>query len=78
MQAFLFAQIIGVVSVFAFCVMGGFILFGSIKAVVGLRVSPEEEIEGLDINEHGNIAYPDFVLVSSGGTHPAVRAAQNQ
>jgi len=72
--SFLFAQIIGVVSVFALCMVGGFILFGSIKAVVGLRVSQQEEIEGLDINEHGNITYPDFVLVSSGGTRAAPRA----
>jgi Amt family ammonium transporter len=26
----------------------------------GLRVTREEEIEGLDIGEHGNVAYPDF------------------
>jgi Amt family ammonium transporter len=63
---FLFAQVIGVVSVFAFCVIGAFILFGLIKSMIGLRVSEEEEIEGLDINEHGNIAYPDFVSTMSG------------
>jgi hypothetical protein len=54
------------VSVFAFCVIGAFILFGLIKSMIGLRVSEEEEIEGLDINEHGNIAYPDFVSTMSG------------
>ena len=63
---FLFAQVVGVVSVFAFCVVGGLILFGLIKSTIGLRVSEEEEIEGLDINEHGNIAYPDFVTAMSG------------
>ena len=31
-----------------------------IKASVGLRVSEEEELEGLDITEHGNEAYADF------------------
>ena len=31
-----------------------------IKQVVGLRVSPVEEREGLDVGEHGNAAYPDF------------------
>ena len=71
---FLFAQLVGVVSVFAFCVIGGVILFGSIKAIVGLRVSAEEEIEGLDIHEHGNIAYPDFVTAMSGRSRPVMSA----
>jgi hypothetical protein len=63
---FLFAQTVGVASVFIFCVVGASILFGSIKAIVGLRVSDEEEMEGLDIHEHGNLAYPDFVSAMSG------------
>jgi Amt family ammonium transporter len=33
---------------------------------IGLRVSPEEEIEGLDHTEHAGIAYPDFGLSSHG------------
>jgi hypothetical protein len=37
-----------------------------IKATMGVRVSEEEEIEGLDIGEHGNIAYPDFISTTSG------------
>jgi Amt family ammonium transporter len=32
-----------------------------LQATIGIRVSAEEEIEGLDVGEHGNIAYPDFV-----------------
>lgn len=36
-----------------------------IKATVGLRVSAQEEIEGLDIHEHGNEAYHGFVMVRS-------------
>jgi Amt family ammonium transporter len=35
-----------------------------IKLIFGLRVSPEEESEGLDIGEHGNVAYPDFQTTS--------------
>jgi Amt family ammonium transporter len=57
---FLFAQLTGVVSVFAFCFLSGLVLFKVLAATVGLRVSPEEEIEGLDVTEHGNIAYPEF------------------
>ena len=37
----------------------------AIKLTMGLRVSEEEEIEGLDIGEHGNQAYPDFATHSS-------------
>ena len=33
---------------------------------MGLRVTPEEEVEGLDMGEHGNEAYPDFQLISVG------------
>jgi Amt family ammonium transporter len=40
-----------------------------IKAFMGIRVSPEEELEGLDLGEHGNLAYPDFQTVSVGGAH---------
>jgi Amt family ammonium transporter len=36
--------------------VGWFVL----KQIVGLRVSASEELEGLDLGEHGNAAYPDF------------------
>lgn len=58
--ALLLAQVVGVVSVFAFSMVCGLVMFSLIKAIVGLRVSPEEEMAGLDLAEHGNIAYPDF------------------
>ncbi len=38
----------------------GLIMFKFIDAIVGLRVSPEEEQEGLDITEHGASAYPEW------------------
>ncbi len=57
-------QFIGVVTVFAWCLATGFILFYAIKASVGLRVSEEEELEGLDYGEHGASAYPDFTISS--------------
>ncbi len=37
----------------------------AIKAIMGVRVSEEEEMEGLDIGEHGNRAYPDFVMTET-------------
>lgn len=51
---------IGAVGVYTFFV--SLIFWFLIKAVVGLRVSLHEEIQGLDIGEHGNVAYPDFVV----------------
>lgn len=53
-------QFIGVVAVFAFVFPVSFLIFKAIKATSGLRVSEEEELEGLDISEHGNEAYADF------------------
>lgn len=58
--ALLGAQVIGVLAVFAWCLVTGFILFYGIKAVTGLRVTEEEEQAGLDYEEHGANAYPDF------------------
>jgi Amt family ammonium transporter len=58
-------QAIGVVSVFAWCMATGAVLFYGIKYTVGLRVSAAEEAEGLDVGEHGNSAYHGFVLATS-------------
>jgi len=57
----LYVQTLGVISAFVWSFVLCFILFKIISKTVGLRVKPEEELEGLDITEHGNIAYPDFV-----------------
>ena len=61
---FLGTQFVGVIAVFAWCMIIGLILFKLIKALVGLRVSREEELEGLDYGEHGASAYPDFTVSS--------------
>ena len=53
----LVSQIIGVASIAAFVFTASFILFGILKATVGLRVSEQEEIEGLDVHEHGFAGY---------------------
>ncbi len=57
------AQAIGVIAVFGFVSVCGLILFGFLKYTIGLRVTKEEEMEGLDVGEHGMSAYPDFELV---------------
>jgi Amt family ammonium transporter len=54
------SQLIGIASIGAFTFIFAFALFFVIKMIMGLRVSSEEEIEGLDIGEHGNEAYPYF------------------
>ena len=53
-------QLYGVLIVGAFCVVTSGIILGVLKATLGLRVSKEEETEGLDIHEHGMDAYADF------------------
>lgn len=53
----LMSQIKGVAVYGAFTFVVTLILFSVIKLVMGLRVSPEEESEGLDIGEHGGVAY---------------------
>ncbi len=53
-------QLYGVLIIGAFCVVASLIILGALKAIMGLRVSKEEEVEGLDLHEHGMDAYPDF------------------
>ena len=57
-------QLIGTASICGFTFVFSLIVFGIIKAIMGVRVSPEEEKEGLDIGEHGQNAYPDFQPVA--------------
>ncbi len=56
------AQAIGILAVGAYAFLGSLVLWFIVKMIVGLRVSLHEEIQGLDIGEHGNSAYPDFVI----------------
>jgi Amt family ammonium transporter len=70
------SQLKGVVYVGLFTFVASFAIWYAIKAVVGVRVSPEEEEEGLDIGEHGMHAYdiPPFGG-SAPGPHGAGHAA---
>jgi Amt family ammonium transporter len=63
----LMAQLAGVVGVGIFVFVVSLVFWKIIDAIIGVRVSAEEEIEGLDIGEHGNVAYPDFVTVGTRG-----------
>ncbi len=55
-------QIIGMLAIAAWAYMTSFIVLKAIDSAVGLRVTPEEEIAGLDASEHGTTAYGDFIL----------------
>lgn len=52
-------QLTGVAAVAVFVFIASYALFKTIDAVIGLRVSQEEEIHGLDIHEHGMWGYPE-------------------
>jgi Amt family ammonium transporter len=55
------AQLTGVLAVGIFTFVVALIAWSIIKATIGLRVSLQEEMIGLDIGEHGNSAYPEFL-----------------
>jgi Amt family ammonium transporter len=53
-------QVLGIAACFIWTFFTAFILFKLIDLTIGLRVSEQEEMEGLDFSEHGGAAYPDF------------------
>ncbi len=61
----LWTQIIGVGAAFAWAFGLGMVLFLAIKKTIGLRVSKEEELRGLDVGEHGMEAYAGFQIFSN-------------
>lgn len=54
------AQLIGALTVSVWAFGLGYVLFKVMDLIFGIRVAPEEELQGLDIIEHGTPAYPDF------------------
>ena len=62
----LIAQLIGIGVIGVTCIISSFTLLFVVKIILGgLRVSKEEELNGLDISEHGMDAYADFSLNKS-------------
>ena len=55
-------QLIGAAAIIAWTFTTSFIVFKLIDLTIGMRVSPDEEIVGLDRSEHGGDAYPEFVF----------------
>ena len=77
--SFLGIQILGVLAVIAWVVVTMTIVFKLIDKTIGLRVSPAEEIMGLDKPEHGLVsAYADFVpaTASVGAVEPEAAASE--
>ena len=60
-------QALGIGACFMWVFPTAFVMFKIIQMTIGLRVSPEEELEGLDFTEHGGNAYPDFEVSHAGG-----------
>jgi len=73
-------QLVGILSVAAFVAVSIFIVFKLIDLIFGLRVTPAEEIGGLDLPEHGlRSGYPDFVpAVEEGDMLEAEMEAQQK
>ena len=72
----LITQAIGVGSAFAWAFGLSMVIFLTVKYTIGLRVTAEEEIEGLDIGEHGIYAYPPAII--SAGSTPAGQPAASR
>ena len=58
-------QFIGAATAFVWAFGLGIVLFWILRNTVGLRTSPEEELKGLDIGEHGNEAYAGFQIFTT-------------
>ncbi|MDR0999540.1 MAG: ammonium transporter [Clostridiales bacterium] len=58
-------QALGVFTVMGFGFTASALVWLALKKTMGIRVTAQEEIEGLDIGEHGNKAYPDFVIAAN-------------
>ena len=53
-------QLFGTVVIFAWVFIASLVVWGIIKATMGIRVTEEEELDGMDIHDCGVVAYPDF------------------
>lgn len=73
----LIAQLIGNLSIGAAAFAAGMVLMFAVKAMGILRVSKEGEREGLDLHEHGALAYPEFSIRKLSSMELAVPAPQH-
>lgn len=64
-------QLAAAAALFLWTLGTGFLLFKGLDATIGLRVSKEEELRGLDDSHHGGIAYPELGPVLAATPTPA-------
>ena len=69
------SQLIGVAAAGITTLLASFVIFGVIKAISGIRVSVQEELEGLDLGEHGMEAYAGFATDAYTGAPEAPAAS---
>ena len=55
-------QLTGILTTAAFVLPASLLVWYLLKVTIGIRVGLKEEIQGLDIGEHGNVAYPEFTI----------------
>ena len=60
-EASLAAQLLGIVTIFAWTFAASFAIWFALKKTMGIRISEDEEYEGADLAETGIEAYPEFV-----------------
>jgi Amt family ammonium transporter len=66
-------QLAGVAIVAAFVFAASLVVFAVIKATIGMRVSPREEDEGLDITDHGMYGYPEVFIPATELADPGLQ-----
>jgi len=64
-DASFFAQIVGALTIFVWVFVASLIVWGILKAIMGIRVTEEDEYQGVDIAECGMEAYPEFTNSSN-------------
>ena len=64
-------ELLGIAAIGVFVFAASSLVWLVLKHTIGIRVSSEEELAGLDIGEHGNMAYPDFAAPASIGEFAA-------
>lgn len=62
-EATLAAQLFGAAVIFAWVFTASLVVWAILKATIGIRVSEEEEMQGMDIHDCGVDAYPEFVTL---------------
>ncbi|MDP8949337.1 MAG: ammonium transporter [Actinomycetota bacterium] len=66
-------QALGIVAAGGFVFLASLAVFAILKATIGIRVKPDQELDGLDVHEHGVYGYPDLVATDPNGNGSNIR-----